>query len=102
MIGFGYGGERTLPQRSWGPLPAGTIMKETIDEEHLSAAGLLPGTLQIRQGILCSVDAHGRLYLRAPRRADVALAARVVAAVRANPDAAESLAADITSVREQG
>ncbi len=60
------------------------------------------GQLQIRQGVLCAIDDKGRLYLRAPRRADVALAQRVVAAVtQAGDERAAALVADLKGVGSQ-
>lgn len=69
-------------------------------DESLSCSGLVPGQLQLRRGLLCSVDEHGRSYYRAPRRADVALAKRVVAAV-ANDPKGPQLLADVTAIRER-
>ncbi len=62
---------------------------------------LAPGELSLREGCLCSVDSDGRLYVRAPRRADVALAQRLVAAVRGSAGGPAELPPDITAVREQ-
>ncbi len=71
-------------------------------DEAISGDGLAVGQVQMRKGILCSVDAHGRFYLRAPRRADVALAQRVVATMAAaGDDVSSRLVADLTSVREE-
>ncbi len=58
------------------------------------------GQMQIRRGVLCSVDNRGRLYLRAPRRKDVQLARRVVAAVQHSADKADELPADVVGIRE--
>lgn len=71
--------------------------------EHPSSicgCGLSMGEMQIRRGVLCSVDVRGRLYLRATRRKDVQLARRVVAAVKSTAFAADELPADIVGVRE--
>ncbi len=72
------------------------------DAKALDTVGLRLGQVQIRNGILCSTDARGRLYLRAPRRADVQLAQRVVATMAAaGNDVGNQLVADLTSVREK-
>ena len=59
-----------------------------------------PGTLQVVNGVLCASDVHGRLYVRAPRRADVALAQRVVATLKDHP-LGEGLP-ELTAIREDG
>lgn len=64
--------------------------------------GLVPGALQNRHGILCSVDDRGHVYLRAPRAADVELAKRVVAAVASSKDDRTSiLVENIVGLREE-
>ncbi len=69
--------------------------------DELCGCGLRPGDLELRGGCLCAVDHLGRLYVRAPRRADVALAQRLVAAVRGSAGGPAELPPDITAVREQ-
>lgn len=66
----------------------------------LNCDGIRVGALEIRQGVLYSRDGLGRSYYRAPRRADVALAQRVVAAVAAS-DEGPLLATDIVGLREK-
>ena len=69
--------------------------------DELCGCGIAVGTMQMRRGVLCSVDARGRLRIRAPRRKDVALAQRVVAAVAgAKDDVSKQLTADLTGIRE--
>ncbi len=65
--------------------------------DGLCGCGLRVGDLQLRQGILCSIDDSGRLYLRAPRAADVALAQRVVASIADTP-LGETLLPEITGI----
>ncbi len=67
--------------------------------EVLCHCGIGVGTLQLRNGVLCKRDEFGRCYVGAPRRADVALAQRMVAAIRDSPEGS-LLASDVTSVRE--
>ena len=68
----------------------------------LCGCGLRVGRLEIRQGVLCATDDKGRFYLRAPRRADVALAQRVVAAVsNAGDERLAALVEDIEGIREK-
>jgi len=69
--------------------------------DAICGCGLGVGEMQIRRGVLCSVDVRGRLYLRAARRKDVQLAKRVVAAVKSSALAAEQLPADLVGVREK-
>ena len=78
-------------------------MKYTCDEHSetskICGCGLVPGQLQMRNGLLCAVDAGGHLYLRAPRRSDVQLAQRVVATMaNAESDTARHLVADLKGV----
>ncbi len=74
-------------------------------EEHpdsICGCNLSVGEMQIRRGVLCSVDDRGRLYLRAPRRADLQLARRVAAAVAgASRSTKDLLSADIVGIREK-
>ncbi len=71
-------------------------------DKALDTTGLRVGALQMREGILCSTDEGGRLYLRAPRKADVRLAQRVVASMAGAGDSvAAQLVADLTGVREK-
>ncbi len=70
-------------------------------EETLHCDGLSVGQMEMRHGVLCSVDGLGRSYYRTPRKADVALAQRVVAAVASTEGAAEQLVANITGLREK-
>ncbi len=72
-------------------------------DEHIDAlcgCGLGAGEMQIRRGVLCTRDEHGRLYLRAPRKADVQLARRVVAAVSNTADLSGRLPANVVGLRE--
>lgn len=82
------------------------LTNEVYCDEHQDCVcgyGIRVGTLQRRYGVLCSVDDDGRLYLRAPRRSDVALAQRVVEAVASATRAGQApiFPADITSIREK-
>jgi len=64
----------------------------------LCGCGLAEGRLTNRQGVLCR-QVNGDFYISAPRRADVALAERVVAAVAAaGDDRAAELVADLKGV----
>ncbi len=73
-----------------------------MEIEALDASGIAVGALELRQGLLCTRDAKGRHYIRAPRRGDVALAQRVVAAVAAAGDErAKALVQDITGIGER-
>lgn len=76
-----------------------SVKKVTEPTHKIDGEGLVLGQMELRHGVLCSVDERGRLYLRAPRRSDVQLAQRVVASLAKDPLA--SLAADITSIRER-
>ncbi len=70
--------------------------------ESICGCGLGVGTMQMRRGILCSTDARGRLYCTAPRRADVALARRVVATMAgASDDVSKQLEASLVGLREK-
>ncbi len=72
------------------------------DHPHQICGCLLSvGEMQIRRGALCSVDARGRLYIRATRAADVMLARRVVAAVKHSAERENILTADIVGLREK-
>ncbi len=67
----------------------------------ICSCGIGVGQMQMRQGILCTVDTRGRLYLRAGRKADVLLARRVAAAMQgAGDDVTRQLLANITGIRE--
>jgi len=67
------------------------------------ACDLVLGTLQLRQAILCSVDATGRLYCSAPRRADALMARRVVATMAgAQDDVSRQLVSNLVGIREKG
>ncbi len=69
---------------------------------EICACGLGVGEMQIRHRVLCYVDTRGRLYLTAPRGADVALAKRVVATMAgATDDTSRQLAANLVGVREK-
>ncbi len=74
-------------------------------DEHpdsICGCNLRVGTMQMRRGLLCSTDDGGRLYLRAPRRADVRLAQRVVATMAgATDDVSRQLAANLVGLREK-
>ncbi len=80
-------------------------MKEYECDEHpgtLCCCGIRVGTLQVRRGLLCSVDERGRCYYRATRRADALLAQRVVATMAAaGDDTSQQLVADLVSLREE-
>ncbi len=69
--------------------------------DEVCGCGLRVGQLQRRRGVLCAVDERGRLYVRAPRKADVQLAQRLVAAVESAAESGPLRIADITSVREK-
>ena len=72
------------------------------DEEDINCTcGIRVGALEQRNGILCSVDARERNMYRAPRGSDVALAQRIVAAVKAaDDDVSHQLVQNITGIRE--
>ncbi len=68
----------------------------------LCGCGLGLGELQMRGGLLCTVDERGRLYLRAPRQADRRMAQRVVATMRgATDDVSKQLVANLKGIREK-
>ena len=89
-----------LPRESGAPSPAGDAKGTWHCDEHPEATcgcGIGPGQLQLRNGLLCAGDARGRLYVRAPRRADVALAQRVAATLAVHP-LGPTLAPNVTHV----
>ncbi len=53
------------------------------EPETVCAHGMAPGQTAIRGGNLCTLGVDGRLYIRAPRRADVHLAERLGAHMQA-------------------
>jgi len=64
--------------------------------------GLRVGEMQLRSGVLVSVDHKGRLYIRAPRRSDAIMARRVVATMQgASDDVSRQLVANLKGVREK-
>ncbi len=69
----------------------------------ICGCGLRPGDMQIRHGVLVSIADTGRMHLRAERNADVIVARRVAAALRAAVESGEEpiLTADIISVKEK-
>ncbi len=80
-----------------GDFPSG---EEQDEPDHLHCGGIRLGQMQMRQGLLCNIDDSGRSYYRAPRRADVRMAQRVVAAVESS-DLGPTLAADVIAIRER-
>ncbi len=71
-------------------------------EDSVCGCGIALGEMQLRRGVLCSVDAQGRLYITAPRKSDVLLARRLVAAVaNAARSTQDLLVADLVSIREK-
>lgn len=71
----------------------------THGAEVICACGLRVGQLQVRQGCFVRCDAGGSIYVGTTRRADVALAQRIVAAVEASNEGPLQLT-DVTAVRE--
>ncbi len=72
------------------------------DNDESEFSGLVYGRPRIVNGLLCSIGRNGRIVLRAPRRGDVSLAARITAAIAHDPDLAKALAAgDVTSITEK-
>ncbi len=69
---------------------------------EICGCGLTVGAMQLRHGLLYDIDAQGRLHIRAPRRADVTMARRVVATMAgASDDVTNQLTAGLTSIREK-
>ena len=79
-------------------------MPEFSCEKHPGAicgCNLSVGELQLRRGLLVRTDSDGNVYLRAPRRADVHLAQRVVAAVAgASDDTSKYLVDNLRGLRK--
>jgi len=92
--------ENTTP-----PSPYKGVPKESHCDEHsgeICGCGLSVGQMQVRHGILVTVNARGRLHCRAIRAADANLARRVVATMASAAKLGEvpALIANLTSIRE--
>ena len=72
------------------------------DETTLTGlAGIGVGEVRLWKGNICCLDRDGRLNIRSPRRADVHLAQRLVAAVQQSDDTtASNVLRDVNAIRE--